>query len=305
MELSFELVRGEIGEGGVFSLGVVVGVDELEDFDLGVCGGVEAAALEHFVFEGADEGLGRGIVVGVGAGGHALAEASLGESVAEGGGAVLAAAVAVEDGVFCGAGLESLVKSVEDEIGAEVVGEFPAEDASGVEIDDDGEIEPTGGGGDEGDVAGPGLVGSGGRRLMEEEIGRRFIGAAVAGFGQEVFGLESAQAVLGHEAADSGVSTGQTAIGEDGAQAAVAIASAVEEKDGLDEAAEGVVGELGLGGLSGVVKAAAGQAESGADLANTGAGILGEQSDQGASGYWVLRPRMTAAFFKMSFSSLR
>ena len=186
-----------------------------------------------------------------------------------------------------------------------MIGELPAEDAAGEEVDDDGEVEPAGGGGDEGDVASPGLIGSGRRRLLEEEIGRGFIGAAVAGFWEEVFGLKSTQAVLGHEAADSGVSAAQAAIGEDGAQAAVAIASAVEEKDGLDEAAEGVVGELGLGGLSGVVKAAARQAESGTDPADTGAGLFGEQSDQGASGYWVLRPRMTAAFFKMSFSSLR
>jgi hypothetical protein len=257
------------------------------------------------VFEGADEGLGPGVVVGVGASGHALAEAGFGEGVPEGFGAILAAAVAVEDGVFSGSGMESLVKSVEDEIGAEMIGEFPAEDASGEEVDDDGEVEPAGGGGDEGDVAGPGLVGSGWRRLLEEEIGRGFIGAAVAGFWEEVFGLKSAQAALGHEAADSGVSAEVAVIGEDGAHAAVAVASAVVEEDGLDAAAEGVVGELGLGGLSGVVKAAARQVESGADLANTGAGVLGEQSDQGASGYWVLRPRMTAAFFKMSFSSLR
>ena len=75
---------------------------------------------------------------------------------------------------------------------------------------------------------------------MEEEIGRGFVGAAVAGFWEEVFGLESAQAELGHEAADSVRSAAVAVIGEDGTQATVAVASAVEEKDGLDEATEGV-----------------------------------------------------------------
>jgi len=168
------------------------------------------------------------------------------------------------------------MESVEDEIGAEVIGEFPTEDASGEEVDDDGEVEPAGGGGDEGDVAGPGLVGSCGRRLMEEEIGRGPVGAAIAGFRKEVFGLESAQAVLGHEAADSGASTGEAALGEDGVQSTVAVASAVEVEDGDEEVAEGGVSELGFGGLSGVVKAAARQVESRADLADAGAGPLGE-----------------------------
>ena len=58
--------RGLITEGGVFAVGVVVALDVLEDFGLSVGGGLEAAALEHFVFEGADEGFGPGVVVGIG-----------------------------------------------------------------------------------------------------------------------------------------------------------------------------------------------------------------------------------------------
>src|ERR1041385_4119770 len=149
MELSFELAWGEVMESGVFAVSVVVALDVFEDFDLGIGGRVEAAALEHFVFEGAEEGFGPGVVVGVGARGHALAQAGLGESLAESDAAILAAAIAVEDGLMAGAGLERLLEGGEDEFGAEVIGETPADDASGVQIDDNGEVEPAGTGGNE------------------------------------------------------------------------------------------------------------------------------------------------------------
>jgi len=95
----------------------------------------------------------------VGPRGHALAHAGLGQSRAEGGAGVLAAAVAVEDGASnAGSALEGLAQSVEDQAGAEVVGKAPADDATGVEVDDDGEVKPAAAGGDEGDVAGPDAV---------------------------------------------------------------------------------------------------------------------------------------------------
>ena len=53
-----------------------------------------------------------------------------------------------------------------DELGAHVVGEGPADNCARTEVDDDCQIEPAGGGGDEGDVAGPGLVRSGGEGLV-------------------------------------------------------------------------------------------------------------------------------------------
>ena len=46
-----------------------------------------------------------------------------------------------------------------------MVGEFPADDATRVKVDDDGEIEPFIGGGNVGDVARPDLV-----RLLRERL---------------------------------------------------------------------------------------------------------------------------------------
>ena len=156
--MGLELARGFVAKGRVFAMGVVVTFDVIEDLGVGICGVLEAAVLKHFDFEGPDEGLGPCVVVGVGPGGHALAQAGLGQGGAEGGAAVLAAAVAVEDGAAGGAGLEGLEKRGEDEVTSHVGGEAPSEDAARAEVDDDGEIEPSSASRDEGDVASPRAV---------------------------------------------------------------------------------------------------------------------------------------------------
>ena len=88
--------------------------------------------------------------------------------------------------------------------GAQMIGQAPADDAAGAEVDDDGEVEPALGGGNVSDIAHPDLI----RRLREgflkEEIGRRLIGSSITGPRHEGFGLERAQAALGHEAAEPG-----------------------------------------------------------------------------------------------------
>ena len=84
-------------DGGVFSVGVVVGFDVGEEFDPGIAMSAERALLEHFGFEGADEGLGPGVVIRIGARGHALAHPALAQEIPVSGAAILAAAVTVED----------------------------------------------------------------------------------------------------------------------------------------------------------------------------------------------------------------
>ncbi len=76
---------------------VVVRIDVVEDFSSSVVRVDEVAALEHFGFEGSDEGLYPGVVIGIGASGHALAHASTFEDLAVSSAAVLAASVAMKD----------------------------------------------------------------------------------------------------------------------------------------------------------------------------------------------------------------
>ena len=70
---SLERGGGFVSEGGVFSMGVVVGFDVGEEFDAGIGVGDERAVGKHLGLEGADEGLGPGVVIGIGTRGHALA----------------------------------------------------------------------------------------------------------------------------------------------------------------------------------------------------------------------------------------
>jgi len=160
-------------------------------------------------------------------------------------------------------------------------------------------------GGDEGDVPGPSTVWNIGKRLAAKQIGRGFVCSTVAGFWDEVFWLNRVQGSLGHEAADSGGSAYHPLIGENLSQAAVAVAPPMALEDGLDQIPDAGVGELGRGGCAGVIEAAAGMAEHRAYLADAAAGFLSNGLDHRAAAGWGRVPRMTAAFFKMSFSSLR
>ncbi len=188
-----------VTEGRVFAVGVVVAFDVIEDFCPRVRGVLEASVLEHFEFERSDEGFGPGAIVRVGPGGHALPEASRAQGLAERGAAVLAATITMKDGVT---GLQGWVECGEDEIGAQVVGQTPADDAPRTQINDHGEVKPSCAGRDEGNVPRPNAVGNCRQGLAGEEIWRRLVGSAVAGFGHERLWLDGVQAPLGHEATD-------------------------------------------------------------------------------------------------------
>ena len=153
-------------------MGVVVAFDVGEEFGEGVSAVDEAAALEHFGLEAADGRFAPGVVVGIGAGGHALAQAVGGQEGAEHLAAILAAAVAVEDEARRGAaGGQSLLEGGGDQIGPHVVGQSPADDAARAEVDDEGEVEPAVLRGDEGEVADPDAVGPAGGGWSRRRLG--------------------------------------------------------------------------------------------------------------------------------------
>ena len=75
VELGRESGGGLVAGGGVFAVGVVVGFEVGEEIGVGIGVDAEGLVLEHLGLAGADEGLGPGVVAGVGARGHALADA--------------------------------------------------------------------------------------------------------------------------------------------------------------------------------------------------------------------------------------
>ena len=77
----------------MLSLGVVVAVDEGKDLSPGVVFVDEAATLEHFSFECADERFSPSVVIGIGSSRHALSDYSLREKPSKYGASVLAATI--------------------------------------------------------------------------------------------------------------------------------------------------------------------------------------------------------------------
>ena len=63
-EIGMVAIGGSVVEGGVEALGIVVAVDEREDFGMGICGVDEAAILQHLSFERAHERFALGVVIG-------------------------------------------------------------------------------------------------------------------------------------------------------------------------------------------------------------------------------------------------
>ena len=95
-------------------------------------------------------------------------------------------------------------------------------------------------------VAGPDLIGLGRQRLTQEQVGRGFVGAAVAGFGHVSFRLDGSQAACAHDPADAVWRAELARVGEFLADAPIAIAAALALEDGFDEIADPAV--LGGGG---------------------------------------------------------
>ena len=81
-------------------MGVVVRFDIGEELDLSVVLVDKTAALEHLGFDRADDAFAPRVVVGIGPGRHALADAGLFEKCTKCDTPILTSAVAVEDGVL-------------------------------------------------------------------------------------------------------------------------------------------------------------------------------------------------------------
>ncbi len=120
----------------------------------------------------------------------------------EGAGGVLRAAVAVKDDARVGPAVrEGHVQRVGDQVGAQVVGDRPADDGPRVQVDDGGQVRPALPGLDVGDVAAPARVGPLGGEVPAEQVrGNR----PVAGHGRalERPGMASLQASGLHQPPD-------------------------------------------------------------------------------------------------------
>ena len=95
-------------------------------------------------------------------------------------------------------------------------------------------------------VPGPDLIGLGRQRLVEKQVGRGFVGPAIAGFWNVGLGLDGSQAALAHDPAEAIGRADLARVGEFLADSTIAIAAAMVPEDGLDQITDPAV--LALGG---------------------------------------------------------
>lgn len=214
-------------------------------------------------------------MVGVGSGGHALEDARLVEVFAKVTTLVLAAAITVKDEArFRSTRVLGLNKGLGDLAGAQVVVEGPAHDTPGAQVDDDSQIKPALRGGNEGDVARPHSLRTGGKTGLEKEVGRGTISPAIAGLRNVCSGLNGPETSLCHEPAHPGGSAANGRFIEILPDPSVTVAPTMAVKDLFDRLNDLLVGEFRCGGMSSLVVAAAGNAEDRADRADAVSGLL-------------------------------
>ena len=127
--------------------------------------------MDAFTFEAAEEVFSNSVVIRVTLAGHALTDAKIRQPRAVSMSGILDATIRVEDeaGIRM-ASADSGIQSGESEICVDAVRESITDDLFGTKIFDSSEIEPAFIGGDVGDIANPGLVGSIKRKLAHEQI---------------------------------------------------------------------------------------------------------------------------------------
>ena len=155
-----------------------------------------------------------------------------------------------------------------------MVRQGPTNDPAGAKIDHDRQIDPTGRGRNEGNIASPDLVGLLRKWMIEEEIGRRSVGSAVTGLWCIGFGLNGFESALRHDSTDPGRSTENALIGKILADSSVAITTAVTLEDRFDNRPYFLIRTLGGSRLRRVIIAAAWDSQSDADSTDGMAGSL-------------------------------
>jgi hypothetical protein len=127
----FEVGWREVAEGGMAALSVVEGLDALEDGCPGLSAGAPGLSVEQLGLEGGEEGLGDGVVPAGAGGADALAGLPIGQAGRVGVGELLGAPIGVVDQAERrSAVVQGHVEGRQRQLGAEVVGERPADHAA-------------------------------------------------------------------------------------------------------------------------------------------------------------------------------
>ena len=140
---------------------IVEPIDILEYRALGLTARVPTIAPDQLGLDGFEERFNHGIVVAISLAAHRDLEAVLFQALLIRVGTILRAAIRMVNAAFGRlAQCHSHVQRPDREILFHAVADSPADDATGVQIKDDGQIQPAFAGPDVADVAGPFLIGA-------------------------------------------------------------------------------------------------------------------------------------------------
>jgi hypothetical protein len=171
--LALCLFGGDIPDGGMEPLTIVVSFDVGEQVALGSIACWIADLVNKFGFHGSKVALHGGIVPAISLPAHGLDETGFIQGFAIIGGGILAAAIGVMDQARRGAlSLDGHGQGSDGEFGAQMITHRPTNNLPGEEIQYDGLIEPPFGGWHVGDVGQPNLIRPRGHEGLFEQIRR-------------------------------------------------------------------------------------------------------------------------------------
>ena len=136
---------------GLEQAAMVEPVDPFERGQFDSLAGLPGPAVDHLGFVQAIDRLGQGIVVAVALAADGGFDAGLGQAFGVANADVLRPAVRMMNqcAIALGtAGVQRLLERIEHEVGAHGAGDAPADDAAGIDVDDEGDIDEALPGGD-------------------------------------------------------------------------------------------------------------------------------------------------------------
>ena len=244
--LALCLFGGDIPEGGMEPLTIVVSFDVGEQVVPGGIPGFVASLVHEFGFQSAEAAFHRCVVPTISLPAHGLDHPGCVVNLAVTGSGVLAAAI----GMVSEAGrrllpLDGHGQGRDGQFRPHVVTHRPADDFAGEEIEHDGQIEPPFPGWHVGDVGEPNLIGPlGGEFLVEPVGGDRQVVMAVRGAHQKPPWRSCPDAVMMHEAFDAATAR-RLPIGAQGrVDPGRAISSPMCRMDPPDLGQQGAIGHL-------------------------------------------------------------
>ncbi len=142
----------------------------------------ESFAVDRFHLQRMEEAFGTRIVITVAPGAHATPQLVPGDQRLIGAGALLAAAITMDDDAAWPLTLpQGHLQRITDQVSRHALRHRPADHPAGIQVNHDGQVQPAFVRPQVGHVTGPGLIRGGHPKVLLEQVGRYRQGVAAVG----------------------------------------------------------------------------------------------------------------------------